>query len=94
MRWTDVNSRAGIARFYRQIPVRTGKCIEDPYVAWEVLTIIGGPRGVGGSNNACGRYAKEVRNPPQALVYKADKYPSINTQKGSEDIVFIEVDTK
>ena len=49
---------------------------------------------VGESSSACDRYAKEARNLPQALMHKADKHPTTNTQWGFEDFVFTEADDK
>ena len=70
------------------------KHIEDPHVTREVLTIIRGPHRAGDSRSACDRYAKEARNPVQALVHKADKHPTRNTEQGPKDIVFTEANAK
>ena len=69
-----------MACFHRQIFTGTGKRIEDPQVTGEVLTIIGGRSQGGDSRKACDMHTKEARSPPWALVHKADKHPTRNSQ--------------
>ena len=93
MQRMGVNLMTGIARFHRQIPIGVGKCIEDPNVIGEVLTIIGGLCRARESHSARDRYAKEARKLPQTLVHKADKHPTINTQGEFKDIILTKTDS-
>ena len=83
-----------MAHFYRQISTGAKKRIEDPHMAGEILTIIGGLHMAEDSHSLHNKYANEARNLPQTLVHKADKQLTRNTRQGPEDIVFTEADTK
>ena len=90
----DVNPRAGIARSNRRNTVGTREPIKDLPTIEGVLTIIEGPHKAGSSRSACDRYAKEAKNPPQMLVYKADMHLTRSTRREPEDIVFMEADAR
>ena len=76
---TGVNWRAEIACSNRQSLVRTRECVEDLPTTDGVLTIIGGLHKTRGSHNACDKYVKEAKNPPQALAHKTDMCPTRST---------------